>query len=190
MLARDVRLERGKRARSPSRARDAPGAALRKTARGLRESLPAEDRRRRGARQGDPDAAHFHPRHRHCRRCQSPPRHRSAARRGGGRRKRRFQPETGTGLAAFPVVRKQSTRVRRSRPESSAARHDPNVRRQTRAKSRRSAPDRIRTCDLRFRRPTLYPTELRARGASSVAVAWRPWIRRKAHQTTSRPLRH
>src|SRR5262249_41313055 len=26
-----------------------------------------------------------------------------------------------------------------------------------------SAPDRIRTCDLRFRRPTLYPTELRAR---------------------------
>jgi hypothetical protein len=28
---------------------------------------------------------------------------------------------------------------------------------------RGSAPDRIRTCDLRFRRPTLYPTELRAR---------------------------
>jgi hypothetical protein len=27
----------------------------------------------------------------------------------------------------------------------------------------RNAPDRIRTCDLRFRRPTLYPTELRAR---------------------------
>jgi hypothetical protein len=27
---------------------------------------------------------------------------------------------------------------------------------------RRSAPDRIRTCDLRFRRPTLYPAELRA----------------------------
>ncbi len=26
-----------------------------------------------------------------------------------------------------------------------------------------SAPDRIRTCDLRFRRPTLYPAELRAR---------------------------
>ena len=25
------------------------------------------------------------------------------------------------------------------------------------------APDRIRTCDLRLRRPTLYPTELRAR---------------------------
>src|SRR5688572_15970606 len=24
------------------------------------------------------------------------------------------------------------------------------------------APDRIRTCDLRFRRPTLYPAELRA----------------------------
>ena len=31
-----------------------------------------------------------------------------------------------------------------------------------------SAPDRIRTCDLRFRRPTLYPTELRAR--ADVAV--------------------
>ena len=26
-----------------------------------------------------------------------------------------------------------------------------------------NAPDRIRTCDLRFRRPTLYPAELRAR---------------------------
>src|SRR4051794_13645005 len=34
-----------------------------------------------------------------------------------------------------------------------------------------SAPDRIRTCDLRFRRPTLYPTELRARAATSVATA-------------------
>jgi hypothetical protein len=30
-----------------------------------------------------------------------------------------------------------------------------------------SAPDRIRTCDLRFRRPTLYPTELRARARHS-----------------------
>src|SRR5215813_13099667 len=28
---------------------------------------------------------------------------------------------------------------------------------------RANAPDRIRTCDLRFRRPTLYPTELQAR---------------------------
>src|SRR5215211_2411460 len=27
----------------------------------------------------------------------------------------------------------------------------------------RNAPDRIRTCDLWFRRPALYPTELRAR---------------------------
>ena len=33
-----------------------------------------------------------------------------------------------------------------------------------------SAPDRIRTCDLRFRRPTLYPTELRARARNSVAA--------------------
>ena len=34
-----------------------------------------------------------------------------------------------------------------------------------RVSSTRYAPDRIRTCDLRFRRPTLYPTELRARVA-------------------------
>jgi hypothetical protein len=30
-----------------------------------------------------------------------------------------------------------------------------------------SAPDRIRTCDLRFRRPTLYPAELRAQSVES-----------------------
>jgi hypothetical protein len=30
------------------------------------------------------------------------------------------------------------------------------------AGQKRNAPDRIRTCDLRFRRPTLYPAELRA----------------------------
>ena len=29
-----------------------------------------------------------------------------------------------------------------------------------------NGPDRIRTCDLRFRRPTLYPAELRARGGA------------------------
>jgi hypothetical protein len=34
-----------------------------------------------------------------------------------------------------------------------------------------SAPDRIRTCDLRFRRPTLYPAELRALGPERVAEA-------------------
>src|SRR5213596_3780676 len=33
-----------------------------------------------------------------------------------------------------------------------------------------NAPDRIRTCDLRFRRPTLYPTELRALGGLRVAT--------------------
>src|SRR4051794_30328136 len=33
----------------------------------------------------------------------------------------------------------------------------------TRDSLERNAPDRIRTCDLRFRRPTLYPTELLAR---------------------------
>ena len=31
-------------------------------------------------------------------------------------------------------------------------------------RDRVNAPDRIRTCDLRFRRPTLYPTELQALG--------------------------
>src|SRR5215212_5661389 len=34
-----------------------------------------------------------------------------------------------------------------------------------------SAPDRIRTCDLRFRRPTLYPAELRAQIGFRVALA-------------------
>ena len=33
-----------------------------------------------------------------------------------------------------------------------------------------SAPDRIRTCDLRFRRPTLYPAELRALGDERLAA--------------------
>ena len=33
----------------------------------------------------------------------------------------------------------------------------------------RSAPDRIRTCDLRLRRPTLYPAELRARSTGREA---------------------
>ena len=32
------------------------------------------------------------------------------------------------------------------------------------------APDRIRTCDLWLRRPTLYPTELRARGREGYAA--------------------
>lgn len=31
------------------------------------------------------------------------------------------------------------------------------------------APDRIRTCDLRLRRPTLYPAELRALTARTIA---------------------
>src|SRR3954467_13619356 len=34
----------------------------------------------------------------------------------------------------------------------------------------RSAPERIRTSDLRFRRPTLYPAELRAQRCTSVAA--------------------
>src|SRR5437667_3042250 len=32
------------------------------------------------------------------------------------------------------------------------------------------APDRIRTCDLRFRRPTLYPAELRAQGTDVIGA--------------------
>src|SRR5213592_3365 len=45
------------------------------------------------------------------------------------------------------------------------SRHSPvfSARLQADSATLRSAPDRIRTCDLRFRRPTLYPTELRAR---------------------------
>src|SRR6185295_7504994 len=40
-----------------------------------------------------------------------------------------------------------------------------------------NAPDRIRTCDLRFRRPTLYPTELRARAGvvSRTRIVGRYW---------------
>jgi hypothetical protein len=34
-----------------------------------------------------------------------------------------------------------------------------------------SAPERIRTSDLRFRRPTLYPAELRAQGQRSMVAA-------------------
>src|SRR4051795_157812 len=37
-----------------------------------------------------------------------------------------------------------------------------------------SAPERIRTSDLRFRRPTLYPAELRAQRRTSVAAERRP----------------
>ena len=36
-----------------------------------------------------------------------------------------------------------------------------------------NAPERIRTSDLRFRRPTLYPAELRAQGTDSLAAACR-----------------
>jgi hypothetical protein len=40
-----------------------------------------------------------------------------------------------------------------------------NLRNPLPKRDRYYAPDRIRTCDLRFRRPTLYPTELQARDA-------------------------
>src|SRR5660398_205135 len=52
-----------------------------------------------------------------------------------------------------------------------------------------SAPDRIRTCDLRFRRPTLYPTELRAQLAEkegfepSVGVYAVSYTHLRAHET-------
>src|SRR5262249_33683381 len=50
------------------------------------------------------------------------------------------------------------------------ARHGP------RAEERKSAPDRIRTCGLRLRRPSLYPAELRAHtdlSAEARVSVWR-----------------
>src|SRR5207248_11798240 len=38
------------------------------------------------------------------------------------------------------------------------------------------APDMIRTCDLRFRRPTLYPAERRARGWACDGTPRRPML--------------
>jgi hypothetical protein len=65
-----------------------------------------------------------------------------------------------------------------------------------------SAPDRIRTCDLRFRRPTLYPTELRARVPNlarailrarvmigCATLAHRPGVLPALAQEGDRPLR-
>jgi hypothetical protein len=42
-----------------------------------------------------------------------------------------------------------------------------------------SAPDRIRTCDLRFRRPTLYPAELRAQRVPEDSERSAPFAARK-----------
>ena len=52
----------------------------------------------------------------------------------------------------------------------------------------RNAPDRIRTCDLRFRRPTLYPTELRARVEASMASRGILWGAAWACSRDQRPL--
>ena len=40
----------------------------------------------------------------------------------------------------------------------------------------RGTPDTIRTCDLRFRKPTLYPTELRARVSTNYYSTWKTCI--------------
>ena len=47
------------------------------------------------------------------------------------------------------------------------------------------APDRIRTCDLWLRRPTLYPAELRARGREGYAPAPRASMTSEAEQQFS-----
>src|SRR5262249_55885580 len=57
----------------------------------------------------------------------------------------------------------------RKRP-GAARRDDHAPGRTIHSNSRRAAPGRIRTCDLRFRKPPLYPPELRARSHL------RPWI--------------
>src|SRR3981081_3864989 len=41
------------------------------------------------------------------------------------------------------------------------------------------APDRIRTCGLRLRRPSLYPAELRARVTGNVSVTDLSTVRRR-----------
>src|ERR1700723_2644401 len=44
----------------------------------------------------------------------------------------------------------------------------------------RNTPGRIRTCDLRFRKPPLYPTELRVRGIRALFL---PRFRREGSAT-------
>ena len=46
-------------------------------------------------------------------------------------------------------------------PAQRCVKSPPDIRSQKRAKSEDGDPDRIRTCDLWFRKPSLYPTELR-----------------------------
>jgi hypothetical protein len=151
VLDREVRLERGRRRRPPSRA---PGAALPQAVRGSPESLLAEGRQSREAQLGDPDEARGYPRHRPCRRRQSPVQHRSAAGRGRDRSRRRFQSRTAGASAASPPSRGQPTSVRLcSRSSEYRCQTGPPGRKTFAWAEKKSAPDRIRTCDLRFRRP-------------------------------------
>src|SRR5881296_2618928 len=68
-----------------------------------------------------------------------------------------------------PGASPESSRVLRGRVATPLP-PQPQGRRRGRASAAWHAPDRIRTCDLRFRRPTLYPAELRALDRSSVAL--------------------
>ena len=52
-----------------------------------------------------------------------------------------------------------------------------------------SAPERIRTSDLRFRRPTLYPAELRARSLQQRVMVARQRSGRRCGAAAARPRR-
>src|SRR5918994_7475437 len=69
---------------------------------------------------------------------------------------RRIGPLEGQLAHCCPVAPAVATQ-RRSPPASNPLQHWVS----------RSAPERIRTSDLRFRRPTLYPAELRAQTAAA-----------------------
>ena len=56
-------------------------------------------------------------------------------------------------------------------PPSACSLHPRLVRRSTQCEGGRCAPGRSRTCDPRFRKPMLYPAELRARSISSRSAA-------------------
>jgi hypothetical protein len=102
------------------------------------------------------------------------------------RSRRRFRPScsrlaacdtTNAGLEGSSKLAKNSPE---NRPDSLTSFRATNLRcvRQrrspckcTRSTESCSAPERIRTSDLRFRRPTLYPAELRAQGRRSMLAA-------------------
>ena len=70
-------------------------------------------------------------------------------------------------------VRKRRSRVDQARPARccsvATSGRSPPAANSLRNCDSQNAPDRIRTCDLRFRRPTLYPAELRAQRAIHVS---------------------